>query len=232
MYNHTDNVILYTKGWKLEIGDKATPWTPHPQDELYSGMGLNGTTVYDVSGFQNNGTRIGTLNYTSNTPRHDVCTIFPSGSHVSFPITTAGFTNSYTICYWGEFTGNSQMICGSGDGNRLNLFATGGYFYHNTGDGSNNPFKDASNNNVSTSEYTNSIHHYAITGNGSVNNLYIDGVKKGTSTTYKPLNSSIMYINGWTNSASYNISNGRVSDFRIYATALSDADILELYNGY
>lgn len=37
----TVGISVYFKNIKLEIGEKATPWTPHPEDELYYDMGLN-----------------------------------------------------------------------------------------------------------------------------------------------------------------------------------------------
>lgn len=73
------------------------------------------------------------------------------------------------------------------------------------------------------------MHFYAVTGDGSVSTLYIDGQKVGTAKTYKPLTTSSYYLNGWTNTNAYN-ANCLMSDFRVYATCLSDADIKELYN--
>lgn len=39
-YLHTDNVTMYTYGWKLEYGSVATPWRPHPADPQYMAIGL------------------------------------------------------------------------------------------------------------------------------------------------------------------------------------------------
>ena len=59
--------------------------------------------------------------------------------------------------------------------------------------------------------------------------LYIDGEYKGKAKTYKGITGTQMYISGWKNDTQYKWNGGNMSDFRIYATALSDADVKELY---
>jgi len=70
---------------KLEEGSTATPWTPAPSDALYSQMGLDNNIEYDVSGYGNNGTSIGTLTYSSDTPRYNVSTHFTGTNYISLP---------------------------------------------------------------------------------------------------------------------------------------------------
>lgn len=38
---------------------------------------MDSNVEYDSSGFCNNGTKVGTLTYTSDTPKYEVSTIFP-----------------------------------------------------------------------------------------------------------------------------------------------------------
>ena len=116
------------------------------------------------------------------------------------------------------------MMWGFSNGNRLNLYMSGGYFYWNTGDGSNNPFS------VAASTYgDNKWHHFAVTGDGTTTKLYIDGEFKANAKTYKGITGTTIYLNGWNSGTSYNF-NGQLSDFRLYGTCLSADDISRLYN--
>ena len=115
------------------------------------------------------------------------------------------------------------MAWGSATGNRLNLYPSGTYFFWNTGDGTGNT------TNVAFTSYNGGWHHYVMTGDGSVGRLYIDGVQRGTATTYKPFTSPSVYISGWDLSTSYRW-NGPIVDFRLYGTTLSADDVAELYH--
>jgi hypothetical protein len=212
---------------KLERGSIATPWVPNSADSDYSSMGYNDATEPDVSGNGYNGTKTGTLTHEVGSPRYSSGTKFSDNSHIVASFNSAGFADSYTITIWGTLA-DGKMLCGSGNGNRLNIFPTSGTFCHNTGDSAQNPFQN-NGTNISNSSYLGSLHFYAVTGNGSVSTLYIDGQKVGTAKTYKPLTTSSYYLNGWTNTNAYN-ANCLMSDFRVYATCLSAADIKELYN--
>ena len=114
---------------------------------------------------------------------------------------------------------------GFSNGNRLNLYMSnsGNNFYWNTGDGNNNVLGT-----VKPSDYKNAWHYFAMTGDGTKAKLYIDGEYVASATTYKAVTGTIIYMNGWDSSTSYNC-NGKISDFRIYATTLSSEDIKALY---
>ena len=70
-----------------------------------------------------------------------------------------------------------------------------------------------------------------ITGDkdSGIATLYIDGTKIGTAK-FRVMNGTKLYISGWGYNDNYQWTNGYISDFRLYATVLSDADIKELYN--
>lgn len=226
-YN-TENKITITN-LKIERGSIATPWCPNSSDALATTMGLNSTTEYDCSGFCNNGEKIGTLTYTFDTSKYQVSTHIGATNqkiHISnFP--TSGFGNSYSFAWWGKRNSNSPMFWGFSDGIRLNGMYTGTLW--NTGDGSNNPIYNPGTTTTITAPSVNVWHHYVMTGDGTTCKLYVDGVLYGQAKTYKAISGTSIYINGWDSSTSYCSNNTDISDFRIYATALSVDDVLELY---
>ena len=186
---------------------------------------FNDDKIIDSSGYSNHGTKSGNISISSSTPRYSYSTKFDSGAHINVTLTTGGFGNTYTFSWWGKYSNySSHMMWGFSNGNRLNLYMSGGNFYWNTGDGNSNPF------NVSATTYgDNQWHHFAVTGDGATAKLYIDGVFKANAKTYKGITGTTIYMNGWDSGTNYNF-NGQLSDFRLYATCLSADDIKRLYN--
>jgi hypothetical protein len=215
---------LYFRDCKLEKNSTPTSWVPNSADNEYKALGFGSTTIADNSGFGYNGTKTGTITNSSDAPRYSSSTKFASGSHINVSLVTSGFANSYTFSWWGKYSYYSgHMMWGFSNGNRLNLFMSGGNFYWNTGDSNNNPF------NVSAATYgDNQWHHFAVTGDGTTAKLYIDGVFKANAKTYKGITGTTIYMNGWDSGTNYNF-NGQLSDFRLYATCLSTDDIKRLY---
>ena len=227
--NSIANKTLYICGMKMERGSIATPWCPNSSDELATTMGLNSTTEYDCSGFCNNGTRTGTFTWTSDTPKYAVSTHIGATSqkiHISnFP--TSGFGNSYSFAWWGKRSSNSPMFWGFSDGIRLNGMYLGTLW--NTGDSSNNPIYKPNTTTTITAPSTGVWHHYVMTGDGTTCKLYLDGELYGQAKTYKAISGTSIYINGWDSGTQYCSDNTDISDFRIYATALSATDVKSLY---
>lgn len=216
---------------KLEEGSIATPWCPAPSDDLYSIIGADENVEYDCSGYGNNGTKIGTLDYSSDTPRYNVSTHFrATNSKIRIDnLITTGFSNSYTFSWWGKYTtlGNS-MFWGFQNGVRLNGVYHG--IYWNTSDGNSNPIYKPGTTTVVTAPEANVWHHYVMTGDNTVCKLYVDGELYGQAKIHKTISGNIIYINGWDSGTGYSFTDMDMSDFRIYATALSPEDVLDLYN--
>lgn len=211
---------------KIENGNKATAYIPNSADNEYAVLGYNSTTVSDCSGHGYNATKSGTLTVSTSTPRYELSTAFAASAHIYTPtLTVSGFADTYTFSWWAKYTNYSgHMMWGFSNGNKLNLYMSGGNFYWNTGDSTNNPF------NVSAATYGDgNWHHFAVTGDGTAAKLYIDGTFKANAKTYKGITGTIIYMNGWDSGSSYNF-NGQLSDFRLYATALSADDVKRLYN--
>lgn len=233
VYNSTPSVSgtmnMSIGKWKLEKGEAATPWVPNIEDPNYSVFEFDSTKEIDVSGYKNNAEIIGTLNRTNDCPRNILSAKFPTNTDYIklLNLSTSGFADSYTFSWWGKYSNyTGHMMWGFANGNRLNLYMSnsGKNFYWNTGDSLNNPFGS-----VKPSEYANEWHHFVVTGDGNVNKLYIDGEFQANATTYRGLTGAHIILNGWDTSVNYKF-NGYLSDFRIYATCLSEDDIRELYN--
>ena len=190
------------------------------------------STEWDCSGFGNNGTKNGSITVSNDTGRYSSSYKFgTTSSKIKLPaFSYSGLANSYSFSWWQKNTGSGNMPWGFSDGNRLNLYHTTNLCW-NTGDGGGNPFKDSSGTAIPNTRLCDSTwHHCVVTGNGSTTKLYIDGIYAGAATTYKAITGTQIYISGWDTSTSYTFSGSNLSDFRIYATVLSDADIKELYN--
>lgn len=226
------NAVLRMCNLKLEEGDKATPWCPNSADTLYSKLGYNSTTEYDVSGMGQDATKVNSPVTDNTSSRYLTSLLFNNTNQyiISNPLTTIGYKDNFTISWWGKCSVlEGKMAWGWVDGNRLNVYPTGGAFCWNTGDSGSNPFKNNGTSVAFASYQDNNWHHYAVTGNGTTNTLYIDGVLKGNSTTYKGITGTKLVISGWDTGTNYKWS-GNLSDFRIYATVLSADDIKALYN--
>lgn len=197
--------------------------------EVVPFRGWHSNTIYDCSGFCNNGAIVGALTISNDTPKYQVSTHIGSTSskvHISnFP--TSGFGNSYSFAWWGKRSSNGPMFWGFSDGIRLNGMYAGTLW--NTGDSSNNPIYVPGTTTTITAPSVNVWHHYVMTGDGTTCKLYVDGVLYGQAKTYKAISGTSIWINGWDSSTSYCSDNTDMSDFRIYATALSASDVKSLY---
>ena len=215
---------------KIEEGEKATSWSPAPSDTYYNKLGYDKNVIYDTSGYGYDMTINGNPTCSTDTTRNSTCMNFVSPSNAyCTKFSPTGYANNYTISFWAIYKTNNTMAFGHSNGNRLNLFFSG-KIYWNTGDSYNNPFQN-NGVDISTTPYMNSWHHYVITADGTSNKLYIDGKYVGTAKTFRPLTGTTLVLSGWSTdtSTSYRLGD-KISDFRLYSTALSEQDIKELYN--
>lgn len=222
--SHTSNTnnFWFFANMQLETKDHATG---------YAGVGgtRTPTIVYDCSGFCNNGAISGILSINNDTPKYQISTHIGTTSskiHISnFP--TSGFGNSYSFAWWGKRTSNNPMFWGFSDGIRLNGMYIGTLW--DTGDASNNPLYKIGTTTQVTAPSVNVWHHYVMTGNGTKCYVYLDGELWAEAKTYKAISGTSIYINGWNSATDYCSDNTDMSDFRIYATALSADDVKSLY---
>ena len=233
-YTDGSNDTVKYSNIKLEKGSIATPWSPAPSDTLADTMSLNSNIEYDTSGFNNNGTRTGTFSWTSDTPKYEVSQVFASGNNyidcgASQEILP---TDGLTVSLWTNY---------STWGNPISCTEGGGWNFENSS-GIQFPVHVAdvgykiANSGVATSTLQNGWHMLTGTFDKTNVKIYIDGVLKATTATSSTKGISYAanhcYI-GAEAAGSTSIHSaalvGKLSDVRIYATALSADDVLSLY---
>ena len=242
-------VTVYFKNIKLEEGSIATPWCPNSSDTLATTMGLDSTTAYDCSGFCNNGTKVGTLGWSSNTPKYNVSLDVTTDScarYIYGPAQTQ-LTDQITLACWLYQT---SAIATSGGNSTTNQFALSqGRDYLNLGfnitvnngkpgvyAGNGGSESGARVSLISTTKtITGSWHHVAAIYNNGALKLYVDGQldRETTIGALDYVDAPALVIGkmayGYTNATSYFPFVGYISDARVYATALSADDVKSLY---
>lgn len=215
---------------KIEKGTESTPWTPAPEDNppFYDNI------IPDISGYQNNGevTDSACPTWSNDSPRYLGSYEFNGkNQYISGLSPISNNTKEFTIAFWVKlknvpdtmtfYTARVGIGCG------VALFFTN----------KNIRFDD---NVQSTFNYTydlssNKWTHLCITRSNTSKKLYVNGrlidsiSKVGDMQNigkYFTIGGSSSYGNGI---ADLNWLNGKLSDFRIYSTNLSDEDVLDLY---
>ena len=212
---HVAGAKVYVTNIKLEEGDRATPWTPNKSDALYSQLGYNNIEP-DCSGYGNDGTINGTLTYSNDTPRYEGSSYFGYTQNVQGSFVSP--STPITISFWAKVSqfDNSGwvVLAGQSTGYYLDADANSGANWHSKATVSKY-YRDGTL--VSSANTMNQFisrdgewHHYA----------YICTLTDWTKIT---VNGGSLWGSSWR-------ANVNISDFRIYATALSAEDIKALYN--
>lgn len=229
---------------KFEFGDKETPWLPNSSDSIYSSLGYGSNIEYDCSGYQNNGTRTN-VTTTSDTPRNTSSSVF-NGSNSYIACGRGGMVrDEITLSLWAysddwsRYTSNECMLsCTEGGGWSVAKNTNGNLtIYMGTGTSSNSYIVVG----YALTNMKTGWNYIVSTYDGLSSKLYVNGVMVTSKTQYStktPIyyhSSNGIFIGAeasgnQTTPISGDKFPGYLSDLRIYATALSDTDILELYN--
>lgn len=214
-------------GMKIEKGSIVTPWIPNSADTLYSSMGLDSNIEYDVSGYQNNGTITGTLNYSSDTPKYLASTAFDGTQKISTP----SFTSEVkTMSVWVKTTkdkNTSQFVCADSASKLCISFYKGCIISYFASSGHSTGSKCA----LGSSYIENGWNHIVVVSTGSgTRDVYCNGVKLTPTTNDYWSYTSAGFTVGARNSNTPCYFYGYISDVRAYTTALSADDVLELYH--
>ena len=236
LYRNSSNNTQYAKfridNLKLEEGSIATPWCPNSSDALATTMGLNSTTEYDCSGFCNNGTRIGTFTWTSDTPKYQVSTVFTAEPNAISSVTNFSHLTTFTYSCWikTNTAHNAFVLMGYQYGNNtsgslaLDSGTSKAGFHYYVYTGGQGDVTIGSNVNY----YDNQWHMLTATYDGSKIITYFDGVKTAEGLV-SLLTSSRTFSLNQPSGASGRYFKGQMNDARVYATALSATDVLALY---
>lgn len=224
---------LTIRNIKVEHGSIPTPWIPNQADALYSQMGIDNNIVYDCSGYCNNGeTMTDTITYSSDTPRYNISTHF-NGTYDGIIIKNLQLSNiintEITYSFWVKpenESGGRSVYFGSYSGSSWSIEKVSSGALRLYWNGSPDEFF---NNCTITDDVW---QHICITKSGTNDvKIYKNGVQVANSTkTHSELNFPTTYrIGRDVRNNDGTPYRGLMSDFRIYATALSADDILELY---
>lgn len=250
LYRNSSNNSQYARfridNLKLEEGSIATPWCPNSSDKIASILKLNDNIEYDCSGFNNNGNKIN-INYDSDTPKYDVSSVFSaSPSIIKIPNSNYAMQGSQnmTISIWAykdDWSQFSERVYSCTEGGGLNIQPTSSGQI----EWAVNVYTDAEKTShkydtnlyirIPKTEFSSGWHMFTWVYTTSGTLLYVDGIlkqsKTGTSYGLYFHSTAPLILGGQATSTNYTSPylNGKLSDFRIYVTALSAKDILALY---
>ena len=216
---------------KLEKGSVATPWCPHTSDSLYTSLGLDSTTEEDCSGLGNNGVikNQSAISIEKDSPRYEVSTVFNGAPFIiGQNLNGAKSTDALSLCAWINPSQVSEgNIISSYEGGGAGLHISSGNIYFQI---YSNGYTGVSGGSVSANTW-----YYVVgTYDNSKLRIYINGKLKGEVAK----TGNITYHSGTPWSVAVNPSGtgdggehfyGKLSDVRIYSTALSASDVKELY---
>lgn len=206
------DIDYYISKIKVEEGTVSTPWCDY---------GITNNIVYDCSGYQNNGTISGSLSCSEDSPRYKTSIIsIDESSFSKILCSNLNLPNGQTtLSFWSKPTNkkeeDSSKIEITYSKNKYFTYINYPYFIHD-GD-----YKYKWKNYWSDGNW----HFVTCLFDGTNTKIYIDGnnispsTGTDTSTAKTQLDNLTLLIRG-----------NSLSDFRVYATALSEEDIKELYN--
>jgi hypothetical protein len=218
----------YFKNFKLEKGTELTSWVPAPTDDIYALHGYKNSWGEDSSGYGYHGQVVGTPTYGAKSARYKG-NIQMFGSYlnkISSPLNADSDAFTFTCWYY-----PTAHTTGALYNNRTGVGTGISVFHLNSGI----RFDTSEASQFQAGALTlNKWQHIACVydKNAGIKKVYIDGKLISSTTSIGNLDQvgSIASIGASsTNDAGGgNTVSGAVSDVRIYATALEEADILKL----
>ena len=232
----TSSTTVQVGDLKLERGSSTTTWVPHSASSTYTALGLNSTRLVDVTGHGHDLTwSSATPTVVSGSPRYMTANDFNAARYAvrsSMPLSMAAFT----IAFWFKprTMANQHFILGSFD----SWTANGVGIYRDKA----NPTwfnimmrssSQGSHCSFGGQQFTLDAWHFIVITWDSANaKVYLDGELK-TTTAYA--GGTCEFKNLYLGNSAYSgtpaseTDECAMSDFRLYATALTADDITELY---
>ena len=224
---------------QLEEGTNATPWSPHSSE-----LDIN-NIVYDSSGYNNNGQIIGSLETIVPSPKYHCSTYINSPDPTTNSATGEYYISAncslitpstISISWWSYpesgYNGNCSNGIWSTTANDIGSDYQVSAFNHRD-NGFDVNSSDGTHLRLSSSSFVaNAWHHYVVTYDGQIAKLYKDGVQQSSIafTTAKTLGTFTKILIGHSRAGGVHRKvRGKYLDFRIYVTALTEAQVKELY---
>lgn len=223
-YTNNLNEKRYFTCWQLELKDHSTPFVVGSRSE---------SLCFDASGFGNNGVvrNQSSISIERDSPRYEVSTVFNGTPFIiGQNLNGAKSTDALSLCAWvnpSQVSGGYNIVS-SYEGGGAGLHISSGNIYFQIYSGG---YIGVSGGSVSA----NTWYHVVGTYDNSKLRIYINGELKGEVSK----TGNITYNSNTPWSIAVNPSGtgdggehfyGKLSDVRIYSTALSASDIKELYN--
>ena len=227
---------------KLEKGTYPTIWCPNIADPLASSYGLD--KVYDSSGYGNDGVPVGDVLTLSNSKKYEHNALIKSqniddytsmsGASYIRSKCEVGDVSQITISWWANIYSfghqGSGMFTSSQDGEIPTNYLQAGFNQYDA------VFRFLTTDDMSNSlSATNLIvqnewHMYSLVFDGETIKSYRDGMLFQSKDLIGKLKPFTQIFIGLSNAgAAIRKTIGEWSDFRVYTTALSEKDILKLY---
>jgi hypothetical protein len=187
--------------------------------------------VNDYSGFFNHSVSLTETNTPRWIPNAKIGTgayeFYGNGTPLKIIDVSGAFSSahdSYTISFWAKRDVENKMPIASRLSTAFYWYGDNSWRYTHGGAGGEFYYPKSISIPIGT------WGHYSVVYNGTHVRIYRNGVYEGQQATTGAANFSNGFIIGnWSSSATYQFD-GNIDDIRIYATALSDKDILDLYN--
>jgi hypothetical protein len=199
---------FYVRDFQMEINDHPTAYTP----------GIRTAYLENEAGYNIN-TTVSKLYLSEETNSGSYACKFSGNSSelIQIPLDLTGKTD-LTIAAWvkpnGSGTIGSKAVYHVINSSSFDVYAYG-----------------RSNNWLKTTITQNAWNHIVVTYSANTRKIYVNGVEKISDTISGTFTGAALLDLGYDTSTNGRALNGLVSDYRIYSTALSAADVLELYEG-
>lgn len=174
------------------------------------------STMYDCSGYRNNGTITGTLTSSTDAGRYSRSLLFPNTTVNSnyIAVNTAGnfcpALTGCTIAWWGKPNSVKSLLL-TGQSGSYYVAASSSTMYNENAGSPITYYVDGVRQNSAPSYIAGSWHHYVLT------NVNLSAWTQ-------------MHINRYSTTSTEWCVNGYLNDLRIYSTVLSEADVKSLYS--
>lgn len=225
----TTSVTLKFWDFKIEA-DKYTAYVPPSTASQYASLGIGTTVERDASGMGNDGTLYSSPTFAPASPRYATSIGFSSGKCIwPIPDPIRSSATEFTISVWFMTTASSTTQC-IWNGRKTVGYACAIFIL------STNMLRVDDSVQTSAGTITaNTWYHLAVTWkSGGNKTIYLNGtqISSVSAGTLSKTNSyaSIGRSSDNDTLSSGNYFSGQMSDFRIYATALTADQVKELYS--